>query len=69
MNDKIREAICDKSCSQAMENIFKGNWVGNIPRYVLTCGDYGILLQNGFDWSLSPQGQEYWEVIREDYYD
>lgn len=69
MNDKIRVAICDKSCSQAIENIFKGNWVSNIPRYVLASENYGMLLQRGFDWSLSPQGHEYWAVIREDYYD
>ena len=66
MNDKIREAICDKSCSQAMENIFKGNWVGNIAGYVLASENYGMLLQRGFDWSLSPQGYEYWEGIREE---
>lgn len=67
MDGKIRDAICDKSCSQAMENIFKDNWVSNIPRYILTRRDYGSFLQNGFDWALSPQGYDYWAVIRADY--
>jgi hypothetical protein len=69
MNDKIRYALRVPCCSQAMENIFKGGWVSNIPGYILTSRDFGRIIQNGFDWSYSPQGHEYWSEIRNDCYD
>ena len=69
MEKKFEEALHCPSCSQAMENIFKGNWVDNIPRYIRSNRDLGRIIQNGFDWSYSPQGHEYWAEIREDCYD
>lgn len=64
----IRDIIAIPLCSQAIENCKRGTWawknhvchVLNDERFF----EYAIC--NMFDWSASPQGDEYWRMLHED---